>query len=275
MKPSTRFSGRLTLTLTVGSLLALSMPGITYASHARPLSATPTTISLAPAHKLAGAAGPNCPGTVITHGPPIAVPSCNPPREESDLLTMKAPDRPAPFNGPANGKAYFQLKVFCTDSTAVPCLTNPGDQLDDQFTLVFTGITCKVANPGGCSGAGAGYSGSVGLSATAIRITDHYNNTIPNPPGADCSDTISCPATVTDYPAFFNSTCVGGNCSVTTSADAAIGPGAVLEGKRANWEFVGLGASQQAFEVYEEGLDGNFNAAADNKVFLRPGLFNP
>src|SRR4029453_18180681 len=84
--------------------------------------------------------------------------------EESSLLTMKAPDRLAPFNGAPDGTGYFQAKVYCIDATAIPCTTNGGDQLDDLFTLVLTGIWCKAANGGGCTAANTLYNGTVGIS---------------------------------------------------------------------------------------------------------------
>jgi hypothetical protein len=38
---------------------------------------------------------------------------------------------------------------------------------------------------------------------------------------------------------------------------------------------LGLSASLHAFEIYVEGLNGNFSATADNQVFLRAGPFDP
>jgi hypothetical protein len=238
--------------------LSLAITTTALASHARPKAATPTRISLVPAHK-------QCTSPTNTHNAPFALPSCSPVVEESLLLTMKAPDRAAPYNGGATGAAYFQLKVYCTDAAAPPCTTNPGDQLDDEFQLVFTGIVCKAGNGGGCTGAGALYNGSIGLSSTAIRITDHLNSpSFGGPTG-----------TMVDIGGFFNATCVSGNCNITTSADTFFAGNVVQEQSRANWEFIGLSSSLGAFEVYDEGLDGNFAASADNKVFLRAGLFNP
>jgi hypothetical protein len=67
-----------------------------------------------------------------------------------------------------------------------------------------------------------------------------------------------------------NGTCASGNCNMTFSPDTFFGGNAVIEQKRANWELVG----SEAFDVYDEGLDGTFGSV-DDKVFLRPGLFNP
>jgi hypothetical protein len=183
--------------------------------------------------------------------------------EESSLLTMKAPDRLPPYTASATGTAYFQAKVYCTDATAVPCTTNAGDQLDDLFTLVLTGIWCKAPNGAGCTAANTLYNGAIGLSSLTIRITDHLSTTSgSNPTGA---------GTMTDLGSLFNATCTSGSCNMNFSFETFFGGNAVSEGRRANWEFVGPGA----FDVYDEGLDGSLGLPADNKVFLRPGLFNP
>jgi hypothetical protein len=245
---------KVVLVPVLSMLIALTITATALAVHARPKSATPTRVSLVPAHK--PCAAPN-----NTHNPILALPSCSPAVEESSLLTMPAPDRAPPFNLPSTGAAYFQLKAYCTNAQALPC-TAVGDQLDNEFSLVFSGILCKTANPGGCTAAGATYNGTVGLGSTALRITDHQNSAPPT-------------GTMVDIAGFFNSTCVNGNCSVVTSADAFFGGNAVVEGGRANWEFVGLSASLHAFDIYDEGLDGNFSATADNQVFLRAGLFDP
>jgi hypothetical protein len=235
--------------------VSLAVTTAALASHARPKGATPTRISLVPAHKA-------CVAPNQAHQGSLALPTCTSVVEESSLLTMKAPDRTAPFNAGATGSGYFQAKVYCTDATAVPCTTNGGDQLDDMFTLALTGVWCKAANGAGCTASNTLYSGYVGLSTMAIRVTDHLSPMLgSNPTGV---------GTTTDLGNFLGVTCASGNCNMTTSADTFFGGSAVQEQRRANWEFVGSGA----FEIVDEGLDGVIGSI-DDKVFLRPGLFNP
>jgi len=258
-----RRNGSILIVLSVAVSLAVTTAAL--ASHARPKGATPTRISYVPAHKACVAANDVHRGSLpfascSTKGGTGAV------VEESSLLTMKAPDRAAPFNGAPDGTGYFQAKVYCTDATAIPCTTNAGDELNDLFTLGLTGIWCKAANGGGCSASNTLYNGTVGLSGMAIRITDHLSSVLgSNPTGA---------GTMFDFGigSFLTANCVSGNCNMNFSADSLLGgPNSVPEQSRANWEFVSPGG----FDVYEEGLDGSFGNDADNKVFLRPGLFNP
>ena len=56
-----------------------------FAGYPRPQGASPLRVSLVPA--FAECTGPN-----RTHGPPLASPSCNPPAQSSDHLTVGAPD---------------------------------------------------------------------------------------------------------------------------------------------------------------------------------------
>ena len=63
------------------------------------------------------------------------------------------------------------------------------------------------------------------------------------------------------------STTVGGTCSLTSSFNA-IAPGAVVEGKRANWQ---LGT----IDVFDGGPDGLASTTSGNTLFARQGLFAP
>ena len=220
----------------------------------------------------------------MTHGPPLAVPSCSPPTQTSNFLTLNAPDRVAPYNTAADGTGFIELKVTClvpgtttqvTGAGANPPCSSPGDQADVKVTTSSTGVRC-VAVSGGCAAAGGLYSGKI-LGVSQIRITDHYNQIVPNPVGADCSDTISCVATAIDLPFSVGAQCSAGACNYVTSADLTI-PGAVQELKRA---VVGLGA----LEVQDAGADGNLAGATcpptcaqngtDHAVAFTQGLFIP
>jgi hypothetical protein len=71
--------------------------------------------------------------------------------------------------------------------------------------------------------------------------------------------TIPCEATA--------DTGIGGRCGVGTTMDALV-PGTVDEGARAIWE---LGLA----DVFDGGADEDAETAADNSVFMRPGIFVP
>ena len=96
-----------------------------------------------------------------------------------------------------------------------------------------------------------------------VRITDKDNN--PGAGGAgtvqdfDLRLTVPCSQTPTDDT-------IGSSCTVATTVDALV-PMAVNEGLRAIW---GLDRVQ----VRDGGPDG-VASTADNRVFLRPGLFVP
>jgi hypothetical protein len=220
----------------------------------------------------------------MTHGPPLAVPSCSPPTQSSNFLTLTAPDRLAPYNIAADGTGLITLKVTClvpgtttqvTGANANPPCNDPGDQADVKITSTATGVRC-VGVSGGCAAAAATYNGKM-LGVSSIRITDHYNAISPNPPGADCSDTTSCVATAIDLPFSVGVQCTAGACNYVTSADLTI-PGSVQELKRA---VVGLGQ----LDVQDAGADGNLAGATcpptcaqngvDHASAFTQGLFIP
>jgi hypothetical protein len=257
-----------------------------FGEHARSKAATPAAFRLVPAFE-------ECFGPNRTHGAPLAVPSCNPPIQSSTYLTMAAPDRLAPFNLSADGTGLVSFKVTClnpgtttqvTGSNPAPPCNDAGDQIDVKVTVTLSGVRCVgVASQGNCAGGAASlYNGKV-LVDMPMRWTDHYNAIIPNPAGADCSDTTSCAATA-DFPNIpIGLQCASGSCNYATSADLTV-PGSALEGKRASIE---LGEIQ----IQDAGLNGNLAAApapaagacppacqADtdaNTVYLTQGLFVP
>jgi hypothetical protein len=224
-----------------------------FAVHARPKAGSPITIKLVPAFE-------ECFGANMVHGAPLSVPSCNPPLQSSSYLTMNAPDRPAPFTSPANGTATLTMKVSCltpgttTETGEAPACPATGDQIDVKMSFSAGDIRCVgVAGQGSCtSGAGSLYNGKL-LLDIVLRITDHYNGIVPNPAGADCSDTTSCPAT-TNFPVWpIGVQCTSGSCNYVTSVDLAV-PGAVPEAKR-------MVIEMGAVEVQDAGLNGNLTPA--------------
>jgi WD40 repeat protein len=244
------------------------------AGYARPKGATPLYFRLVPAFQECTGSAP--PG--MTHGGPLAVPSCQPPMASSTYLTMNAPDRSAPYNTGADGTALVTLQVAClvpgtttqvTGPNATPPCNDAGDQVDVKITNTSTGIRC-VGVSGGCTAAGGTYSGKI-LSRMTLRITDRLNGP---------EQTVS--GTAEDHPLHWGIQCAGGNCSVVTSADSVI-PAVAKEGKRAVWQLSQL-------QVLDGGADGNLASApapgsgvcppacmgnGGETVFLHQGLFVP
>jgi hypothetical protein len=270
------------------AIACLGLSAQAFASHARPKGASPVNIRLVPAfEECFGSSGG------MTHGPPLAVPSCSPTIQSSTYLTMNAPDRSAPYNTSANGSGLIALAVSClqpgtttqvTTANKTPPCSDAGDQEDVKVTATFNDIRCVgVASQGNCAtGAGGVYNGKL-LIDMPMRVTDHRNGIVPNPAGVDCSDTTTCTAT-TDFislPIGFQ--CVSGTCNYTTSADLTA-PGLIVETQRM---VVNLGA----VEVQDAGLNGNLAAAGSpfagacppacqadtdaNTTFLTQGLFVP
>ena len=202
----------------------------------RPKSASPVTTALVPAYQ-------PCTASNREHGPPLAFPSCGPPVQASDHLTVGTPD--------ANGQAANSV-----GSTALRAVTGdpgtPADEADVKLTLNMTDVRDKTSL--------ADYTGELQAQITR-RVTDRYSG-----------DSQTEPGTVADFPLEVPVQCaatagaVGANCTVNTTLDALL-PGSVPEGKRAIWE---LGRVQ----VYDGGADGIADTAG-NTLFATQGLFVP
>src|SRR5919109_4694551 len=82
--------------LVLWALSLLACSAVAQASHPRPGSASPLSFRIVPAFE-------NCTAPSGTHGPPLTLPSCTPPVQSSDYLTVTAPDRPAPYNMAVDG----------------------------------------------------------------------------------------------------------------------------------------------------------------------------
>jgi hypothetical protein len=234
----------LPLVLALGALGLMVVSQVASATHVRPKGATPLRASLVPAYKA-------CTAPNRTHGAPLAFPSCNPPVQTSNFLTVGSPDA----NGAgANSVGFILLKVKTT---------SPEDVL---ITSSISDVRCKAATAASvCTSANAAdgpdYSG--GLQGNAIiRISDHYNG-----PGLNEA------ATVQDIPFPVNTSCAntvstteGGLCSVSTSANATV-PGSVKDLQRAVVEIAQL-------QVNDGGADGQV-ATTDNTLFEVQGIFIP
>src|SRR5215218_142854 len=234
----------LPLVLALGALGLMVASQVASATHVRPKGATPLRASLVPAFK-------QCTAPNRTHGAPLAFPSCNPPVQTSNFLTIGSPDA----NGAgANSVGFILLKVKTT---------SPEDVL---ITATITDVRCKAATSATvCNSANAAdgpdYSGEVQGNAI-IRITDHYNGPALNEA-----------ATVQDIPFPVNTPCAnttatteGGRCATTTSANAVV-PGSVKDAQRAVIEVGQL-------QINDGGADGAV-ATADNTLFEVQGIFIP
>jgi Tol biopolymer transport system component len=236
---------------------------IPYTGYPRPRGATPTYASLVPAYV-------ECTSPNITHGGPLAYPSCtqkNFSHQDGTMqlvspnLDMGSPD----WNGAA---AKFIGSVRLDVHPGDP--RTPTDEADVGIRVSTTDIRCSNRTQTTACGsanipAGADYVGELQGNLT-LRITDRDNT--PDPSGSG-------PGTMIDTPFRFAVPCTetsgdqteGSSCATTTSADA-VAPGVVTEGKRAIWQ---LGQVQ----VYDGGSDGLASTTADNTLFLDQGVFVP
>jgi len=246
--------------VTVWGLAALCLltTASAEASHPRPKGATPTRMSLVPAHAA-------CSASNRMHGPPLAFASCSPPAQNSAQATVGTPDA---FGGAANSNSHLRLRVVLCQSN---CPDDDSDILIDialnDVRCVPTGARCGTANATGP----ADYSGEMRFSFT-FRLTDHWNAIAPGG-GTDAATVQDFTIEHDEIPQFpgpcvqTGSTSTGSTCGWSTSLNAVI-PGSVKGAKRSVWE---LGAVR----IFDGGPDGDGDTAADNTVFARPGLFIP
>jgi hypothetical protein len=234
----------LPLALAIGVVGLMVVSQIASATHPRPRGATPLRASLVPAFK-------QCTAPNRTHGAPLAFPSCNPPVQTSNFLTVGSPDA----NGAgANSQGFIQLTVKATSPEDVNILA---DITDVRCKPATSAAVCGTAN----AADGPDYSGEVQGNAI-IRISDHYNG-----PGLNEA------ATVQDIPFPVNATCVatalntiGGTCHVATTANAVV-PGWVKDTQGGVIEIAQL-------QINDGGTDGTV-ATADNTLFEVQGIFIP
>jgi hypothetical protein len=242
----TAISRRMVAALALGALGVMIVAEVAGATHVRPKGASPSRISLVPAYS-------QCTAPNRTHGPPLAFPSCNPPVQASDFLTVGTPDA----NGAgANATGFMLLTVKATPPEDLLISTNISD------------VRCKPAtNANVCSNAnavsGPDYTGQLQSSAT-IRISDHYNG----PNHDEAATVVDIPFPVNYYCVNTADTSVGSNCTVNTSA-AALNPGFPdwITGNRVLVEITQI-------QVFDGGPDG-LVSTDDNTLFEVHGLFFP
>jgi hypothetical protein len=243
----------LPLALALGALGAMVLASVASATHPRPLSASPIVASVVPAFN-------ECTGTGNrTHGPPLVFPSCNPPVQSSDNVTVGTFDANG-ANSNMKGSIRLSVKVGV-----------PGGVEDSDVRIVasITDVRCKAGNAA-CGSAnaadGADYTGQLQLNAL-IRVTDHWNATAPGG-GPD-------PATVQDIPFPADASCtatasntVGGTCGFNTTANSVVPGTPVKDGKRGNIEI-------QQIQVTDGGPDGVMGTPTGNDLAFVQGIFIP
>jgi hypothetical protein len=229
-----------------GTMVTAQLAG---ALHPRPKGASPIQVSVVPAYE-------PCTSPNRTHGPPLAFPSCTPPVQTSDYLTVGTPDA----NGAAtNSVGSVKIRVI----VGVP---GPPDDTEIRITGTITDVRCKpgVSACGNANAAdGPDYTGELEGTAT-IRVTDHYNAVEPGG-GTD-------PATLVDIPFPFPFVCentadtsIGATCTVPPPSCLGCFP--KFEGHRTV-----IGISQ--FRIFDGGPDGVI-ATENNTLFAVQGIFVP
>jgi Tol biopolymer transport system component len=199
-------------------------------AYPRPRGASPTRASLVPAYK-------RCSSPNNQHGSSLSYPSCTPPVQASDFVTLGSPPQePANSIGSVTttvASADVRIGVSITDVRDKTSLTDYTGELEGRLSLRITDKN-SIGMPGGGAAAGT----------TEDAIFPF---------------TVACDAT--------SDPDTGSNCSVITSANVLV-PGAVVAGQRAIWQ---LGQVQ----VFDGGSDGLASTSDDNTLFMAQGVFVP
>ena len=238
--------------LTLPLVLAISAFVLTasaFATHIRPVGATPMRVPLVPAHE------PCDDGYTRLHGPPVGYHACTPPEPESDWLTVGTPDA----NGlPAKSAGFVKVTSILGDPST------PENEADVRVEFQLTDVreSADLSDYGGF------------LLATADwQITDHYNGPAQNETATSWESWDAegppyfwawIPCEETDDPA------VGSTCEIDVTINQMM-PGAIREGKRMVIEKL------EGFEIWDGGTDGDpFGGPTnDETVFAREGIFIP
>jgi galactose oxidase-like protein/Kelch motif protein len=206
-------------------------------TYARPKGATPHRVSLVLAYKA-------CTASNTTHAPPLSHPSCSPPEQASDYLTVGTLDA----NGqPAKSAGFVRMAVV---------LDNPATPADEE-DIAISGSMTDVRNKAGLSD----YTGELQVKVP-IRITDKLNGPAQTDGGTveDFAYSVTMPCTAT------GDTTVGSTCSMSTTEDS-LAPNSVVAGKRAIQRIGQV-------DIYDGGSDG-VAATSGNTAFAWQGLFAP
>jgi hypothetical protein len=210
----------------------------------RPGGGTPLRVPLVHAFRVCGSASNP---QDSNHVAPLALDSCDPPIQASELLTTSTP-------GAMNAFARLDVQVG-NPST-------PADEADVRVTMRANDVQTT---------AGADYNGPV-ILATRIRLTDMASGF--GGVSATVEDTdLSLPVTCAVTPL----TVLGSVCDLSTTLDTVV-PGLVPEGKRSI-------ISAFTVRVRDAGPDGDIGSSAtgcpptcgtgDERTFLDQGIFLP
>lgn len=219
----------------MGIMMAWYAPTGTISGYPRPKGATPLRASLVPAFT-------QCTAPNRTHGAPLASPSCAPPVQTSNQLTVGSPD--------ANGAAANSIASAKFDVLAGNPAT-PADEADVKVTVNATDVRKKSDL--------SDYTGQL-KATTNLRIIDRDNGPSETGTVQDTPLSFTVPCTAT------GSTTVGSTCALSTTADA-VTPNTVKEGRRAIWQMGKV-------DVFDGGADGLANTDP-NTLFLTQGYFVP
>lgn len=240
---------RASVVLFIAAVVAVVTAGLAGAFHPRPKSASPVQVSVVPAYE-------PCTSPNRTHGPPLAFPSCSPPVQSSNHLTVGTPDA---NSAAANSIGTVKVRVIVGSP-------GPPDDSDIVISGSITDVRCKtgVTACGSANAAdGPDYTGELEGNAT-IRITDH-NNAVDPGGGTD-------PATVVDSPMPFTFRCqstadtsVGSTCTVPPPDCLGCFPR--YEGFRTVVEIAQI-------RISDGGSDGLVSTSG-NTLFAVQGIFVP
>jgi uncharacterized repeat protein (TIGR01451 family) len=206
-------------------------------TYVRPKGATPFRASLVPGYN-------PCQTMNSVHGAPLAFGSCGPPEPASGRLTVGTPDANA---APANSTGHVLMRVLAGSSTT------PEDDADVKLDVSLSDV--RYASDL------SDYAGELNARA-GIRLTDKLNGPDGTEAGTvsdfDLNIAVPCAATP--------STATGGDCRVSTTADA-INPGMVIEKARAIWELATI--------VVDDGGPDDVASTQDNAPYMVQGVFVP
>jgi acyl-homoserine-lactone acylase len=189
----------------------------------RPRGASPLYASLVPAFR-------QCSAPNRTHGAPLAFPSCSPPSQVSQALTVGT--------GDANGQSAASTgAVLLRVESCPPCASPTGADVHIDASMRDVRNRSNLTD----------YTGQL-EGRFSLRITDRFNAASAGDPQTDAG-------TVQDTPFKFPLSCgatsgpPGGTCQVNTTANALM-PGSVRDGDRAVWELGSVGLYDAAGDLF-------------------------
>jgi WD40-like Beta Propeller Repeat len=221
----------------------------------RPRGASPLVVSLVPAFEQCMSASANS-----VHGPPLAFPSCNPPVQTSNYLTVGTPD--------ANGQGASSVGSVRIAAIPGNSSATPAKEADIALSATVTDVRCMHLTLCASTIPGAAYQGELDVR-TSLQITDRSTGASSIGPSTYSPNDPYVKEPFFHFPASCAQTAdpsIGSMCHGATTLNAVV-PGAVQEGQRAIWE---LGQIQ----VFDGGADG-VAEASDAKLFIDQGVFVP